>query len=75
MRVYVQVVDTRNGIFQAGMIEEKVAIGYEMDNAIKHFGIIYGEVDWKFTQKNDISLVKYGEVTGTSKVVNVITLL
>ena len=46
MRVFVQIVDTKSGISQTGMIEEPVVKGQEIQNAIKHFGVIYGEVTW-----------------------------
>lgn len=66
MKVFIQVIDKRTGIYQTGMIEEPVVKGKEIDNALAHFGVRYGDVDWKNNN--------YGEVEGTSKVVSVVTI-
>lgn len=77
-KVYVLIVDTLTGISQTGMIEEPVIKGQEIQNAIKHFGIIYGEVTWNSDfVHNDIAnnpRLLTGYVEGTSKVINVIAL-
>lgn len=39
MKVYVQIVDCRTGIYQCGMIDEPVMEGKEIENALAHFGI------------------------------------
>ena len=46
MKIYVQVVDTKTGIYQTGMVDEPVIKGSEIDNALRHFGVLYGEVEW-----------------------------
>ena len=70
MKVYVQVVDTLSGLSQNGMIEEEIQKGSEIQNALKHFGIIYGEVSWIFNKKN----IYVGEIDDTFKIVNIITI-
>ena len=69
MKVYIQIVDTRTGIYQCGMIEEPVKRGFEIQNALIHFGI----------DNSSVNLVKHpntdtysGLVEGTTKVVSVI---
>lgn len=64
MKVFLQVIDTKTGIYQVGMIEEPVIKGKEVDNALAHFGVTYGNVDW--VNEN------FGKVEGTSKVVTVV---
>ena len=39
MKVFVQIVDKQTGISQYGMIEESIQKGFEIANAIGHFGI------------------------------------
>ena len=77
-KIYVQIVNTLNGISQTGMIEEPVKEGHEIENAIKHFGVIYGEVTWNSNFVN-VDVVNNprllaGYVEGANKVVNVIEL-
>lgn len=69
MKVFVQVIDMIKGISQHGMIEEPVVKGKEIDNALAHFGVSYGSVNWLYKDK-----VKYGEIEGTSKIVTVVTI-
>lgn len=69
MKVFVQVIDMIKGISQYGMIEEPVVKGKEIDNALAHFGVSYGSVNWLYKDK-----VKYGEIEGTSKIVTVVTI-
>ncbi len=69
MKVFVQVIDMIRGISQYGMIEEPVVKGKEIDNALAHFGVSYGSVNWLYKDK-----VKYGEIEGTSKIVTVVTI-
>ena len=59
MKVYVQIVDKSTGIYQTGGIEEPVASGKEIENALLHFGVSYGSVIWENPN--------YGKVDGTSK--------
>jgi len=78
MKVFVQIVNTLNGISQTGMIEEPVVKGQEIENAIKHFGVIYGEVIWNSDFINeDVAnhpRLLTGYVEGANKVINIITL-
>jgi len=77
-KIYVQVVDTLSGISQTGMIEEPVSKGWEIQNALKHFGIVYGEITWNSDFINeDVAnhpRLLTGCVEGGNKVVNVIAL-
>ncbi len=74
MKLYVQVINTKTNMYQHGMIEEPVAKGSEIPNALKHFGIIYGEVEWynKIVDENLNVHLLSGNVKGTTKVVNII---
>ena len=78
MKVFVQIVDTLSGISQTGMIEEPVVKGQEIQNALKHFGVVYGEIIWNSNfVNNDVAnhpRLLTGYVEGGNKVVNVITL-
>jgi hypothetical protein len=77
-KVYVQVVDTLTGISQTGMIEEPAKENFEIDNAIKHFGVIYGEVSWNSNFINiDVAnnpRLLTGYVEEANKIINVIVL-
>lgn len=73
MKVFVQIIDTKTGIYQTGMIEEPVKSGLEIDNALKHFGVINGEVSWFYNKEGDFN-IKNGEISGTTKIVSVVTL-
>lgn len=78
MKVFVQIVNILNGISQTGMIEEPVVKGQEIENAIKHFGVIYGEVTWNSDFINeDVAnhpRLLTGYVDGANKVINIIAL-
>lgn len=76
MKVYVQVVDTISGISQNGMIEERVMKDFEIQNALKHFGVEFNDVKWyNHFIDSDINVrVMTGLVEGTSRVVNVFAL-
>ena len=65
MKVYIQIVDSQSGIYQTGMIDEPVSKGHEVSNALAHFGIRYGDVEWNSDRH-------YGTVNGTTKMVSVI---
>lgn len=69
MKVFIQVIDSKTGIFQHGVIDEPVSAGLEITNALKHFGI--DRVTWIQQVPNEM---KYGKVDDTSKIVNVITI-
>lgn len=71
MKVYIQVVDTRTGIYQCGVIDEPVTKGLEINNALTHFGINPNDI--KLVQHCNFASSYYGEVEGTTKVVSIIT--
>ena len=77
-KIYVQIVNTLNGISQTGMIEEPVIKGQEIQNTLKHFGIVYGEITWNsdFINKDVANHPKLltGSVDGANKIVNVVVL-
>ena len=64
MKVYIQIVNTLNGILQTGMIEESVVKGHEIQNALKHFGTVYGEITWNsdFTNEDVANHPRLNEV-------------
>ena len=72
MKVFVQVIDTRTGVYQTGMIEENVIKGKEIENALLHFGV--SNIKWKPVNQIENANNYFGEVTNTTKVVSVITL-
>ena len=72
MKVYVQIVDTSNGIFQSGMIEEPVKKGFEIQNALAHFGVLASEINWVELYNGVNYTSKFGEVSETTKIVNII---
>lgn len=70
MKVFIQIVDVKTGVYQTGMIDEPIQKGFEIANAIGHFGININNVDWE-TKTN---LNSFGKIAGTTKVVSIITL-
>ena len=78
MKVFVQIVNTLNGISQTGMIEEPVVKEQEIQNALKHFGVIYGEIIWNSNFINtDVAnnpKLLTGYVERANKVITIITL-
>ena len=68
MKVFVQIVDIRTGIYQCGGIEEPVQKGQEVTNALGHFGIRTGDIEWQY--KADDRMI--GAVSDTTKVVSII---
>lgn len=74
MKVFVQIVDTCSGISQHGMIDEPIQEGFEVANAIGHFGVDINTVEWNnnFTYKNLNTRFMSGTIMKTSKVLNVI---
>lgn len=72
MKVYLQIVDAKTGIYQTGMIDEPVRKGYEIKNAIEHFGS--SEIEWQPDSKIGDITIKSGRIKDTSKVVAVICL-
>ena len=77
-RIYVQIVDSLTGISQTGMIEEPVVKGQEIQNALKHFGVIYGEITRNSNFIHDSVAnnprLLTGYVEGANKIINVIEL-
>lgn len=73
MKVFVQIIDTKLGISQHGMIEEPIQKGFEIANALGHFGVNINDVDWIFEHSNSIG-AKIGEVRGTTKVVSIVAI-
>ena len=76
MKIYIQIVDSRNGIYQTAGIEEPVLNGKEIENALAYFGLRYGDIDWinsadESIEKKIVTL-KSGKITGTTKVINLI---
>lgn len=69
-KVFVQLVDTKTGGYQFEMIQEPVADGYEVLNALKHFGI--DSIDWTISDVQELWESKFGVIKDTSKVVSVI---
>ena len=79
MKIYIQVIDTRTGIYQTGMIDEPAMKGQEVVNALAHFGVSYGSVTWDIkptvfypSEQEFNYTVMSGRVDGTTKVVSVI---
>lgn len=68
MKVFIQVVDTKTGIYQCGMIDEPVKKGLEVQNALGHFGVDYSNIEWGF--KSDLSMI--GKVRDTTKIISII---
>ena len=68
MKVYVEVVDSKTGIYQTGMIDEPVVKGHEIQNALMHFGVVYGEVIWEARASNYL----FGKVENTTKLISII---
>lgn len=69
-KVFVQLVDTRTGGYQFEMIQEPVENGFEVLNALKHFGI--DKIDWTISEAKELWETKFGIIKDTSKVVSVI---
>ena len=70
------IADIKTGIYQQGMLDEPVKKGFEIENALKHFGIIYGEIEWYNKMiDGDLNIhLLSGNVVGTTKVVSVIAI-
>ena len=74
MKVFVQIVDTRTAVYQTGMIDEPVVGDKHIVNALAHFGVTYGDVNWHTNYQLQSTISKFGEVEGTSKVVSVVAI-
>ena len=75
MKVYVQVINITNGIYQQGMIDEPVKKGLEVANALGHFGIDINTIEWTSTDATEDYESKFGAIKETTKVVTVTSLL
>lgn len=78
MKIFVQIIDTKTGIYQTRMIDESVKEGNEIANAIKHFGPSYGEITWNddFINQEVVNnpRILTGYIEGTSKIVNIVVI-
>lgn len=76
MKVFIQIVDSRTGIYQTAGIEEPVMNEKHVDNALAYFGLRYSDVEW--LHSSDVSLdsktatLKSGKIRDTTKVINLI---
>lgn len=68
-KVAVMIVDTKTGVSQFGVIEEPIEDGYEVDNALRHFGVDRGHVIFESDKSGKVST---GYVEETTKVVSVV---
>lgn len=75
MKIFVQVINVKDGIYQQGMIDEPIKKGLEVANALGHFGIDINTVDWTSTDATENYESKFGAIKGTTKVVTVTSLL
>ena len=75
MKVFVQVINVTNGIYQQGMINEPIKKGLEVANALGHFGIDVNTVEWTSTDATEDHESKFGAVIDTTKIVTVTSLL
>ena len=75
MKVFVQVINITNGIYQQGMIDEPIKKGLEVANALGHFGIDINTVEWTSTDATEDYESKFGAVKETTKIVTVTSLL
>ena len=75
MKVYVQVINITNGIYQQGMIDEPIKKGLEIANALGHFGIDINTIEWTSTDATEDYESKFGAIKETTKIVTVTSLL
>lgn len=75
MKIFVQVINVKDGIYQQGMIDEPIKKGLEVANALGHFGIDINTVDWTSTDATENYESKFGAVKDTTKIVTVTSLL
>ena len=69
-KVFVQLVNVKTGNHQFEMIQEPVSNGFEVLNALKHFGIDC--VEWTTSDVQELWESKFGVVKDTTKVVSII---
>ena len=75
MKVFVEVINITNGIYQQGMIDEPVKKGLEVANALEHFGIDINTIEWTSTDATEDYESKFGTIIETTKIVTVTSLL
>ena len=75
MKVFVQVINVKDGVYQQGMIDEPIKKGLEVANALGHFGIDINTVEWTSTDATEDYESKFGAVKDTTKIVTVTSLL
>ena len=75
MKVFVQVINITNGIYQQGMIDEPIKKGLEVANALGHFGVDINTIEWTSTDATENYESKFGVIKDTTKVVTVTSLL
>ena len=75
MKVFVQVINIKDGVYQQGMIDEPIKKGLEVANALGHFGIDINTVEWTSTDATEDYESKFGAVKDTTKIVTVTSLL
>lgn len=75
MKIFVQVINVKDGIYQQGMIDEPIKKGLEVANALGHFGIDINTVEWTSTDATEDYESKFGAIKETTKVVTVTSLL
>ena len=75
MKVFVQVINVKDGVYQQGMIDEPIKKGLEVANALGHFGIDINTVEWTSTDATEDYESKFGAIKDTTKVVTVTSLL
>ena len=75
MKVFVEVINITNGIYQQGMIDEPVKKGLEVANALGHFGIDINTIEWTSTDATEDYESKFGAIKETTKIVTVTSLL
>lgn len=75
MKIFVQVINVKDGIYQQGMIDEPIKKGLEVANALGHFGIDINTVEWTSTDATENYESKFGAIKETTKIVTVTSLL
>lgn len=75
MKIFVQVINVKDGIYQQGMIDEPIKKGLEVANALGHFGVDINTVEWTSTDATENYESKFGAIKETTKIVTVTSLL
>ena len=75
MKIFVQVINVKDGVYQQGMIDEPIKKGLEVTNALGHFGVNINTVNWISTDATEDYESKFGAIKETTKVVTVTSLL